>query len=507
MKPFFLLSLLLLLVACGSHTTYENYELQRNGVPPPPPPAPMNKTVGYLADEEAPLPTPPPGDQYQQLPENGFINTTTEAVSTFSIDADGASYANVRDMLNEGYVQPEAVRAEEFINYFDLDYPYTDTEHPINLNGEVSDCPWAAEHKLVRVGIQGKPLATTERPAANFVFLIDVSGSMGGEDRLPLLQAGFKLFADELSATDRVAIVTYAGSAGVVLEATSGDQKEKIKAAIDRLGAGGGTAGAQGIVTAYDILEKNFIPGGNNRVVVGTDGDFNVGPSSHEELLKLIEEKREANIFLTVLGVGRGNYNDHMLEQLANKGNGTAEYIDNLQQLRKVFIYDYNKFYTVAKDVKVQVEFNPDHVKSYRLIGYENRLLATEDFVDDTKDAGEIGAGQNITALYEVIPHRQNSGQTPAFTIDFRYKTPEAIVSRPMQLQVFDAGHAFAEATPQHQFVGGVAAFAMLLRQSEYAGTTTYNKVQEWLAASGATDDHGLKQELYQLVGHAAAKK
>ena len=446
------------------------------------------------------------GDNYQQLPENPFITTSSEPISTFSIDADGASYANARAMINDGYLHPHAIRSEEFINYFDLDYPYTDPTHPINLNGEVSDCPWAEGHKVVRVGIQGRPLPNEARPPANFVLLIDVSGSMANEDRLPLLQSGFRLFVDELTADDRVAIVTYAGAAAVVLDATPGNEKGKIKAAIDRLGAGGSTAGAQGLLTAYDIIDKHYIAGGNNRVVVGTDGDFNVGPGSHDELLNLIESKREKGVFLTTLGVGRGNYNDHMLEQLANKGNGTAEYIDNLQQLRKVFIYDYNKFYTVAKDVKVQVNFNPDYVASYRLIGYENRLLATEDFKDDTKDAGEIGAGQNITALYEIVPTSAQTNAGPAFTIDFRYKAPEAISSKPIQLEVFDRETAFDDASPQHQFVSGVAAFSMLLRNSEHAGSATYDDVQTWLAGSGATDDHGLKQELYDLVGRVAAK-
>ena len=295
------------------------------------------------------------GDNYNEVVENPFIYVSEEPISTFSIDADGASYANMRRyVLQEHRLPPSsAVRTEEFINYFNLNYDVSDTTHPVSLNGEVSQCPWNELNKLVRIGIRGKTVAADELPRSNFIFLIDVSGSMASEDKLELLKNGFKLFVDELKDSDRVAIVTYAGSAGVVLESTSGDDKEKIKRAINSLGSSESTAGAEGIITAYEIAQQNFIQGGNNRIILGTDGDFNVGPSSQEELINLVETKRDLGVFLTVLGVGRGNLNEGTLEQIANNGNGNYEYLDNIEQLRKVFIYEYSKFLTVAKDVKV----------------------------------------------------------------------------------------------------------------------------------------------------------
>ncbi|MEM6631245.1 MAG: VWA domain-containing protein [Bacteroidota bacterium] len=453
-----------------------------------------------------------PGDQYNEIEENPFITVIEQPISTFSTDADGASYANVRRFIQQDqYLPPKgAIRTEELINYFDLDYEYSDRTHPINLNGEVSECPWNMDHKLIRIGIKGKPIPEQELPPSNFVFLIDVSGSMGSEDKLTLLKGGFKNFVDELESTDRVAIVTYAGSAGVVLGSTSGDQKATIKRAIDALGSGGSTAGAEGIITAYEIAQENFLEGGNNRIIIGTDGDFNVGPSSQEDLVKLIEEKRDFGIFLTVLGVGRGNLNDGALEQIANNGNGTYEYIDNLEQLRKVFIYDFQKFYTIAKDVKVQVEFNTETVEAYRLIGYENRLLDQEDFEDDKKDAGEIGANQNVTALYEIIPKNDlalTSAPTlrsvPVFTIDFRYKNPQSDLSVPMSLEIFDNGKSFEEASDFQQFTAAVASFSMLIRDSEYKGSSTYEEVLNWMDKSSLNDRHNFKAEFRQIVEKA----
>ncbi|MGK7394301.1 MAG: vWA domain-containing protein [Candidatus Cyclobacteriaceae bacterium M3_2C_046] len=443
------------------------------------------------------------GDRYNEYVENPFINVNENPVSTFSVDADGASYANVRRFIfNENTKPPKgAVRTEELINYFDLDYPYTNTTHPIALNGEVSSCPWQAGHKLIRIGIQGKNIAKAQLPPSNFVFLIDVSGSMSSDDKLDLLKQGFKLFVDELGANDKVAIVTYAGNAGVVLPATSGNDKSKIKSAIDKLGAGGSTAGAQGIKTAYEIASANFIKDGNNRVIIGTDGDFNVGISSQEELVSLIEEKRDSGIFLTVLGVGRGNLNDGALEQIANNGNGTYEYIDNLEQLKKVFIYDFDKFYTVAKDVKVQVKFNPVNVASYRLIGYENRVLEEEDFEDDEKDAGEIGAGQNITALYEIIPKSNpNFRAIPTFTIDFRYKNPDEDISKPFSLEIFDQGKAFPESSDYMKFTASVAAFGMVLIDSDYKGSCSLDKVLDWSKDVALADPHNFKSEFKSIV-------
>ncbi|MEM6878386.1 MAG: VWA domain-containing protein [Bacteroidota bacterium] len=467
--------------------------------PPPPPPAPADEPF-RIADYEI---DPVPQERYNAIVENPFIPISQQAISTFSIDADGASYANVRRFIQQDQRVPPAgaLRTEEMINYFDLDYPYENTTHPISLNGEVSPCPWNEDNQLVRIGIKGRPMADNDVPPANFVFLIDVSGSMVREDKLEMLKSGFKLFVDELSSDDRVAIVTYAGSAGVVLPSTTGDRKTTIKNAINRLGSGGSTAGAQGILTAYEIARAHFIEGGNNRIIIGTDGDFNVGPSSQSALVEIIEAERDFGIFLTVLGVGRGNLNDGMLEQIANNGNGTYEYIDHIEQLRKVFIYDYQKFYTVAKDVKVQVEFDPNRVQAYRLIGYENRLLNTEDFEDDKRDAGEIGAGQNITALYEIVPaDKSTSSQTPTFTIDFRYKEPDSDTSTPLELPVFDLGHRFDQASDFTKFTAGVALFSMLLNDSEYSADGTYDDVLSWLEEAELSDKHGFKAEFRDIV-------
>jgi len=445
------------------------------------------------------------GDEYIEYIENPFVEVSEQPISTFSIDADGASYANVRRFITQDNQLPPlgAIRTEELINYFDLDYDFENSAHPISLNGEVSVCPWNTENKLVRIGMKGKDIP--QLPASNFVFLIDVSGSMASEDKLEMLKSGFKLLVDELSAEDRVAIVTYAGSAAVILESTAGDEKETIKNAIDQLGAGGGTAGAEGIVTAYEIAEQYFVENGNNRIVVGTDGDFNIGISNQEDLIDLIEEKRDLGVFITVLGVGRGNLNDGALEQIANNGNGTYEYIDNIEQLRKVFIYDYDKFFTVAKDVKVQVEFNPENVSAYRLIGYENRLLETEDFEDDSKDAGELGANQSVTALYEIVPFdNPDFRDVPTFTIDFRYKEPNADVSVPLELQIFDEGYAFEEASSFMRWTASVAAFAMLLRDSEYKGNCDYEQLNTWLNSTNLADEHGFKAQFKDIVNMAS---
>lgn len=446
------------------------------------------------------------GDKYADFEENPFIKVSESPVSTFSIDADGAAYANVRRFLQQDNIIPPkgAVRTEELINYFQLDYEFNSSGHPIALNGEISTCPWKIGNKLIRIGIKGQPIPKEQLPASNFVFLIDVSGSMGSEDKLELLKNGFNYFVDELSDFDRVAIVTYAGSAGVVLNSTSGSEKQVIKNAINSLGSGGSTAGAQGIITAYEIAQENFITGGNNRIVIGTDGDFNVGPSSQDELVNLIEEKRDLGVYITVLGVGRGNLNDSMLEQIADNGNGTYEYIDDLEQLRKVFIYDYNKFFAVAKDVKVQVGFNPNNVEAYRLIGYENRILNQEDFTDDKKDAGDIGSNQNITAIYEIIPRSNPAFRTEAtFSIDFRYKEPDSDVSIPLNLEIYDQGNTFGQSSDFMKFTSSVAAFSMLIRDSEYKGTSNYDDILDWLNSVNLNDEHLFKSKFKTLVEKA----
>ncbi len=446
------------------------------------------------------------GEQYAEIIENPFIATAEEPTSTFSIDADGASYSNARRFLNDGIMPPpDALRTEELINYFDYDYPQPEGPDPIGLNGEVSRCPWAPAHKLVRIGIKGQTIQEEDIPPSNLVFLIDVSGSMGSARKLPLLQEAFKLLAQELTAEDRVAIVTYAGQAGVALPATAGDQTETIVSAIEGLTSGGSTAGADGINTAYEIALENYIEGGNNRVILATDGDFNVGPSSTEELVQLIEEKREQGVFLTVLGFGTGNLNDQLMEQIANNGNGTYEYIDNQQQAEKVLVEELGKLYTVAKDVKVQVTFNTNLVEAYRLIGYENRLLDNEDFENDEADGGEIGAGQAITALYEIKPANGGGSSfgVPTFTIEFRYKDPTSDVSQLMSLEIPDQNASFDQASEHMRFAAGVASFGLLMRDSEYKGQTSYEQIYDWCSGAMSYDPGGYRQELLELIEQA----
>ncbi|MEL6649614.1 MAG: VWA domain-containing protein [Bacteroidota bacterium] len=445
-------------------------------------------------------------EQYNEITENPFIPTSDEPISTFSIDADGASYANTRRFIrNQQYLPPAAaIRTEEFINYFPFDYTTPSGNAPIALNGEVSDCPWEDGHKLIRIGIQGRDLPRAQQPPSNFVLLIDVSGSMGNEDKLPLLQDAFNLFVDEMRDDDRLAIVTYAGNDKIALESTPGTDKKKIRKAIDKLSSGGGTNGASGIITAYEIAEENFIQGGNNRIILGSDGDFNIGISDQDELVELIEEKREGGVFLTVLGVGTGNLQEGKMEQLANNGNGSFEYLDNIDQARKVMVEEFSKFYTVAKDVKVQVEFNPQVVEQYRLIGYENRLLQNDEFEDDTKDAGEIGANQSITALYEIIPvPNVNYKNEKTFTIDFRYKEPDADQSQALQLEVIDQEISFEQASESQRFAAATAGFALILRDSDYKGTLTYDKVLTWLNGARTFDPFGYREGLKDLIEDA----
>ena len=448
-----------------------------------------------ISDEEG-------SEKFNEIVENEFIDVNIQPTSTFSVDADGGSYAHVRGYINSGQKPPKnAIRVEEFLNYFPLDY-IDEGIHSISLNGEVSKCPWQDGHKLIRVGIKGKELKKEDYPLANFVLLIDVSGSMSSENKLPLIKEGFKKFVDQMRDEDRLAIVTYAGNAGVLLQSTPGTDKEYIKSQIDKLGAGGSTAGAEGINTAYEIVEQNFIEDGNNRVILGTDGDFNVGVSSQDELIELIEEKRKSNAFLTTIGVGYAN--EGMLEQLANKGNGNYEYIDQIDEMEKVFINDYNKFVTVAKDVKVQVTFNPEMVKQYRLIGYANRLLQEEDFENDTIDAGEIGAGQNITALYEIIPaYDEYERSQKAFTIDFRYKEYNEDFSTELSLDISDNNKEFHEATENMRFSAAVASYGMLLFESNYYGNSDYDKVQGWVNNAKTYNPYGYRTELIELIEKA----
>lgn len=439
-------------------------------------------------------------EKYKGEEENPFIEVSEEPVSTFSVDADGGSYANMRRFMHIGQHPPTAsVRIEEFLNYFTFDYAEPTGGEHVALNSEVSECPWNEDHYLMRLGMKGISVPEDQLPDANYVFLIDVSGSMSSPEKLGMLKSGFKLMADNMRDQDRVAIVTYAGDAAVLLKSTYGDEKKKIKDAIDELGAGGSTAGAKGIITAYEIAEEHFIPGGNNRVILGSDGDFNVGPSSTEELIELIEEKRESGIYLTVLGVGTGNLNDHMMEQIANKGNGNYEYIDNADQLKKVFIYERSKFYSVAKDSKIQVTFNPEKVFSYRLIGYENRSLEAEDFEDDSTDAGEIGAGQTITAMYELVLN-EAAGPGEFATFDFRYKKPDEEVSRPLTHAVNMSPVPIENASQNMRFAAGVTAYGLMCRESEYIGDVDKEMVYDLASRATGFDPNGFREEFLDII-------
>ncbi|MFN9782434.1 MAG: von Willebrand factor type A domain-containing protein, partial [Sphingobacteriales bacterium] len=420
---------------------------------------------------------------YDHIDENGFKAVQQDPLSTFSLDVDAASYSNVRRFLNQGTLPPAgAVRVEEMINYFQYGYAQPKGEHPFSVYTELADCPWQPEHKLLLVGLQGKKVETRELPASNITFLIDVSGSMNDENKLPLVKGALKLLADQLREQDRVSIVVYAGAAGLVLEPTS--DKTKIKQALDQLEAGGSTAGGAGIQLAYHTARQNFIKGGNNRVILCTDGDFNVGASSDDAMVSLIEKERASGVFLTVLGFGMGNYQDAKMQKLADKGNGTHAYIDQMSEAKKIFVNEFGgTLFTIAKDVKFQLEFNPAQVQGYRLIGYENRILNKEDFNDDKKDAGEMGSGHTVTALYEIIPtgvetellgnvdplryskKEKNKMQhgDELLLVKLRYKKPNENTSKLMEVPVSASSIAYKQASGQFRLAAAVATFGMIL--------------------------------------------
>lgn len=450
-------------------------------------------------------------EEYNHLTENGYKLVSDEPLSTFSTDVDTASYTNVRRMINDGWeVDPDAVRTEEFINYFKYDYEKP-TEGAVSINTELSDCPWNSESKLMLVGLQAREAKVKDVPT-NLVFLIDVSGSMEDEDKLPLVQQAFSMLAENLGADDRVSIVTYAGSDSVVLEGESGDNSDEIVSALNSLSAGGSTAGAAGITTAYKLAEEYFIEGGNNRVILATDGDLNVGLSSEEELTDLISQKRDSGVYLSVLGFGSGNYKDNRLEALADNGNGNYAYIDSVDEAERVLVTEMSgTLFTVAKDAKVQIEFNPENVSAYRLVGYENRLLNDEDFEDDTKDAGDIGSGQQVTVLYEIVPNNGNekslkyqdneskvaetselSGEM--LTVSVRYKDPEASESKLIDKSVMCSD--YTEAVSQNFAKACSAAeFAMVLRNSDYASGLTAQGVVDYMEQNRVDNS-----ELFELI-------
>lgn len=515
-------------------------------IPAPPPPqqeANQKQTITVVSDEAVIAPEDQAktevkdqkasydSEGYDVIVENKFLAATQNPVSTFSIDVDEAAYSNIRRYLQNGSLPPAgAVRIEEMINYFDYSYTRPVNKDPFAVNTEMSECPWNPQHKLVHIGLQGKEIPMENLPASNMVFLIDVSGSMGEPNKLPLVQASLKLLTDQLRQDDKVAIVVYAGNAGLVLPSTNGANKTAIREAIDNLEAGGSTAGGEGIKLAYKTARENFIKGGNNRIILATDGDFNVGVSSEDELVRLIEEERKSGVFLSVLGYGMGNYQDSKMQQLADKGNGNHSYIDNINEARKVLVNEFGStLFTIAKDVKIQIEFNPAKVQAYRLIGYENRMLAAEDFNDDLKDAGELGSGHTVTALYEIIPvgvkdnftvsvdplkyqandKKMSGNSNEMLTIKLRYKEPEGSISKLIVHPVMDDHKTLAATSDNFRFSAAVAEFGLLLRGSAFIQQGNYSQVLNLARSAKGTDANGYRAEFISLVqtGTLLAKK
>ncbi len=460
-------------------------------------------------------------EEYARIYENDFLNAFEDPLSTFSADVDVAAYANARRYIMEERLPPrDAIRIEECINYFKYDYPQPEKKHPISINLEYGPCPWNEEHQLVNIGLQGKSLSTEEKKTSNLVFLLDVSGSMDSPKKLPLLKKAFKLLVGQLDSNDRIAIVVYAGNSGLVLPSTPGSQKEQIIKALEQLQAGGSTAGGAGLRLAYKVAKENFLKEGNNRVIMATDGDFNVGISSTSELTRFIEEKRDEGIFLTVLGFGMRNYKDNRLEQLADKGNGNHAYIDNILEAKKVLVHEITSvLFTIAKDVKLQVEFNPAEVKSYRLIGYENRRLQNRDFTDDKKDAGEMGAGHTVTALYEIIPGQAEGGSNgdalkyqetgvrksaqknnELLNLRIRYKDPDGDKSKEISAILKNKMHSLENTSENFRFSAAVAEYAILLRDSRFKANANMNQVLELAKNAKGDDVFGYRAEFISLV-------
>ena len=467
-------------------------------------------------------------EEYSRIYDNEFKDSKKDPLSTFSIDVDKASYSNVRRFLTQGQLpQADAVRIEEMINYFSYNYPKPQNNQPFSITTEYTECPWNKDHQLIHIGLQGKQIEVENLPANNLVFLLDVSGSMNSEDKLPLLKSGLRLLVEQMRPQDNVAIVVYAGAAGVVLPSTSGKNKEKIYDALEKLEAGGSTAGGEGILLAYKTAKENFLNKGNNRIILATDGDFNVGVSSDGELTRLIEKEREDGVFLSVLGFGTGNYKDSKMEQLADKGNGNYAYIDNILEAKKVLVKEMGgTLLTIAKDVKLQIEFNPAKVKGYRLVGYENRLLNNEDFNDDKKDAGELGSGHTVTAIYEIIPagsneliasidnlkyqetkHQKENESNEVMTIKFRYKEPKESTSQLITHIVLDKKTQFEETSENCRFSSAVAEFGMLLRDSKFKGNSNFKTIIALAKESKGKDDEGYRAEFIRLVEMAELLK
>ena len=480
--------------------------------------AAMNYDMIYpMAEEYTVQETEFNTEEYSAITENTFMSTVSDPLSTFSIDVDTASYSNIRRMIDRGRDIPaDAVRIEEMINYFDYSYPEPKDGEPFSVSTEITDCPWNSDTKLMRIGLKSMDIDLSQRAPMNLVFLIDVSGSMSDDDKLPLVQRSFSILTDQLTPQDRISIVTYAGEDKVVLEGADGNDRQRILDAITHLEAGGSTAGSKGITTAYEIAEKNFIQGGNNRIILATDGDLNVGVTSEAELKALVEKKREGGVFLSVLGFGQGNIKDNKMETLADNGNGAYSYIDSEREARKVLCEEMAaSFITVAKDVKIQVEFNPAYIKGYRQIGYENRTMSAEDFNNDEKDAGEIGAGHTVTALYEIVYKDSKMdlassdlkySDTSALgtengellTVSVRYKAPDSDESKLLTYPVTDQTYTQVMSEDM-SFAAAVAEFGMLLRNSAYKGSTTQDSILALVGNCNIENDE-YKQEFVQLV-------
>lgn len=517
-----------------------------------------NHVQGMRAQPVVPVsPSPvnmyyPGGEEYGRYRENRFVAVSDDPLSTFSLDVDGALYSNIRQMLNNGQRPAEdAVRIEELVNYFSYRYPAPTGDDPVSIDYEAAPCPWNGKHKLVRIGVKAREIPSEDLPPTNFVFLIDVSGSMAG--RIELVKSSFKLLVNNLRPVDKVAIVVYASEVGIKLPATSGSDRQTINDAIDALRAGGSTAGGAGIQTAYRVARENFIEGGNNRIILATDGDFNVGVSSPQELERLIVRERESGVFLTVLGYGMGNYKDERIQTLAEKGNGNHAYIDNLQEAHRVLVEEFGgTMHPVAKDVKLQVEFNPAYVQAYRLVGYESRMLEHRDFNDDTKDAGELGVGHTVTAFYEIVPvgvessavgsvdalryqpaqevpvRAQPLGPVPytgepivnsdprpverivvhgpaaeLMYVKLRYKDPDGDTSKLLEVPVYDSGTT--DPSPDFHFASAVVMFGQLLRNSEFRGTADYDLVVSTARRGLADDKNGYRREFIRLAEAAKA--
>ena len=462
-------------------------------------------------------------ERYAQINENPFLEASKAPLSTFSIDVDTAAYSNVRRFIKDGQLPPkDAVRIEEMVNYFDYGYPQPLGDVPFSVSTETASCPWNGKHRLAMIGLQGKKVALDDTPPSNLVFLIDVSGSMNESNKLPLVKQGLKMLVNQIKPNDRVALAVYAGSSGLVLPSTPGNQKQNILNAIDRLEAGGSTNGGAGIQLAYQAAQENFIQNGNNRVILATDGDFNVGLTNDNELVNLIEAKRRSGIFLSVLGFGSGNLNDSMMEKLADKGNGNYAYIDTQEEARKALGEQVaGTLYTIAKDVKIQVEFNPAKVAGYRLLGYENRVLANRDFDDDRKDAGEIGAGHTVTAIYEIVPAGEkveNDGielkyskvqptdtrfNSELLTVKLRYKEPKEEQSKLLTVGMMDNAQDIAGASDNLKFAASVVEFGLLLRDSRYKGSASIGSVVNLANTARSNDLNGYRGEFIDLVGQA----